>query len=420
MKGNEKYIEGFKFVSLFVGFVCSYITWIGLGSISNQMFTVLSKLLPISLLILFVLTIPALKKMDWFFAGSLLVLVAIPAFFYFNNFPYLIFYWQVPLSLVFIFLVGKFSFGEASQTILLYFSGGYVATSFIKLLMVKFDIGNLVLWTNKNLIGGSTFFACMLAIVLIDKMDIDYSLLLQGLISLSGITLFYLCDSWTPLVSFLTFLVLGSIFKYSSLVNRVVSNKILWVMLFSALFLLMPVIIYILTMNDGFGFSMSGRIPIWQELFYSWTANTNEVLFGMQGSFSAARTGLAAHNAYLDILWKYGIIGYMILFGGIVTLTFRHRQSKYSTNQILCLTAFLVICLHAIMENYLSSFQWIPMIFIFLALFVSQSEQASAELEEEDDLEEEDESEEAVLEEQVESEEITEVSAEKSEEVLPE
>lgn len=191
-------------------------------------------------------------------------------------------------------------------------------------------------------------------------------------------------------------------------------------MLFSALFLLMPVVIYILTMNDGFGFSMSGRITIWQELFYSWNVDTNGILFGMQSSFSAARTGLAAHNAYLDILWKYGIIGYMILFGGIVTLTFRHRQSKYSTNQILCLTAFLVICLHAIMENYLSSFQWIPMIFIFLALFISQSEEASAELEEEDDWEEEDESEEDAVAELTESEEITETSTEKAEEILPE
>lgn len=166
--------------------------------------------------------------------------------------------------------------------------------------------------------------------------------------------------------------------------------------------------------------SFSGRVGIWQELFYSWTAETKNVLIGIQSHFSVARNGLAAHSAYLDILWRYGIIGYLILFGGIVLLTFRYSQSKYSTNQLLCLLAFFVTCIHATMENYLSTFQWIPMIFIFLALFVSQSEQASAELEEEDDLEEEDESEEAVLEEQVESEEITEVSAEKSEEVLPE
>lgn len=422
MKGNEKYIEGLKFISLFIGVVLSYITWMGLGTISNQMFSVFPKVLPVVLLALFILTIPKLSKVDWLFAGGLLLLLAIPAVFYFNSFSYLLFYWQTPLSLVFIFLVGKFSFSEDYRMILLYFTSGYIFIMLFKMLLVTFELGNLVLWINKNLIAGPTFFACMLAIILIDKLAVSSPLLFQGLTSLMGITVFYLCDSWTPMFSFLAFLAVGAGVKYSEAIRQFARKKIVWVILFSAIFLLVPIFIYFLTANDGFGLSFSGRVEIWQELFYSWSGDIKNILIGTQTRFSAARSGLAAHNAYLDTLWSYGIIGYVVLFGGIITLTFRHSQKKYSTNQILCLLAFFVTCIHATMENYLSSFQWIPMIFIFLALFVSQSEEASV-LEEETDWDSEEESE-AEEEDEVdvsaESDQIPEISTEEAEELSPE
>lgn len=375
---EEKYIEGAKFASLFAGFICAYLTWGGLGTISDEMFLFFPKIFPVTLLVLFILTVSELKKVERFFAGGLSVLALIPAMFYFNNYFHLSFYWHIPLSLIFIFLTGKLSFTETHRRLLTYFSGGYIGVMLVKLIMVTFNLGNLELWINKNLIAGATFFACMLTVILIDRMSLDYSLPIEGLVSLVGITVFYLCDSWTPMISYAGFLLISAGIKYNSKIRRSLENSKVWIVLFSVMFLFIPNITYLFAANDGFGIQLSGRVEIWQELFYSWTSEMGNLLIGAGNGFYAVRSDLPAHSAYLDILWRYGIIGYVIFFGGIVLLMFRHKQRRYSTNQLLCLAAFLVTCIHATMENYLSSFQWIPIIFIFPGLLISQSEKASA------------------------------------------
>ncbi|MBL1225223.1 EpaQ family protein [Enterococcus sp. BWR-S5] len=417
----EKYMEWLKFICLFIGFVCSYLTWVGIDGVSNEMFIYFPKILPATILGMFVLALPKMTTVDKILSAIGLVLVAIPVYFFSDNQAYRNFYWQIPLALTFIFLAGKISYNETFRTILLYFSGGYVAVMLVKMLMVTFEIGNIVLWTNQNLIAGPTFFASMLVVILIEKMDVDYSLILQGLVSLAAVTVFYLCLSWTPLISYIAFLAVCLFFKFIPILRSLVKKKIFWMILFAAMFIIIPIFLYLFVVFEGFGIPLSRR-EIWEQFFDFWGSDTTYLLTGLRGSFVSTIKNFGTHNAYLDILGCYGIIGYSLFFGGIYFLTFRHRQKNYSMNQVLCLTAFLFTCLHAMMENYLNTTQWVPMIFIYLALFISQSEEASEleELELDDEVDEdEDEEDENEAEESTASNEAAELAETATEEEQP-
>lgn len=53
------------------------------------------------------------------------------------------------------------------------------------------------------------------------------------------------------MISFLAFLAIGASFRYIAAIQNIVKNKILWVMLFSAMFLFIPVFVYFFSYNDG-------------------------------------------------------------------------------------------------------------------------------------------------------------------------
>ncbi len=67
----------------------------------------------------------------------------------------------------------------------------------------------------------------------------------------------------------------------------------------------------------------TGRYKIWQKYFNIWSSSSLYILFGFGGSFAEN-----IHNSYLEVLFKYGTIGFLLVTGYIVYFIWDSRKNK--------------------------------------------------------------------------------------------
>ncbi len=76
------------------------------------------------------------------------------------------------------------------------------------------------------------------------------------------------------------------------------------------------------------------------------------------------------HNAFLFTLSNFGVIGYLILFGFLVSNDFIDwfPQKNIGSLQVSLLLGFLLIWIHSFMEDILLAPHWMPIVYSFLGL----------------------------------------------------
>ena len=77
---------------------------------------------------------------------------------------------------------------------------------------------------------------------------------------------------------------------------------------------------------------------------------------------------LGTHNAFLFTLSNFGVIGYLILFGFLVSmiLLIGFRKKTLDRLQVSLLLGFLLIWIHSFMEDILLAPHWMPIVYSFL------------------------------------------------------
>ncbi|MGC6769206.1 EpaQ family protein [Enterococcus sp. LJL51] len=376
MKEEIRVKEIAKLVSLFLMVATCAVVWSGYGILTSAASQHIGTIFTIAFLVILGTSLSDFTKKDWLWTGFITILMAVPIIFYQDNMGYLRFYSQIPFVLAFIFFGSKVKMDKKYCFTFLGFSSLYSVIALVKMILATFEIGSSSLWMNVNLIAGSVLFVTMLGIIMLDKLETEYTVIFQLILAVVAMMTVLLCKSWTSMIALFIFVALMFIIKFVPAIQKIAKKRNFWLSIYSGLFIFAPVISYVVVAFDGFGTSFSGRVDIWMYFFRAWKNSTSSILIGMKGTFHDPVLNLPAHNAYLDVLGAYGLIGYILLFGGILGLLFWRKQKEYSINQVISLSAFLMVGLHAFMENYLNSFHWISLLFIFLAVFISQSNEA--------------------------------------------
>ena len=104
--------------------------------------------------------------------------------------------------------------------------------------------------------------------------------------------------------------------------------------------------------------------------------------------FQRGNQFLGNHNSYNSILNIYGLIGFgiaallLILFIGRLTL-----KADLSNGQMTFIWAFFAVMMQSFMEDTLTSYPWVPIIYILLAMSVHRYDETKV-MEEYYDIEE--------------------------------
>ncbi len=225
------------------------------------------------------------------------------------------------------------------------------------------------IWINTNTIGAAILFSVLMVTVLIKATTTGYYKLLVVPIYSAGLIGIWAVESKTSLMVLILFILIDNLIPKTFLQK----NK-WWVMLFLGMFLLAPVIFYYCAQSESLNL-FTGRERIWNEFFTKWFSDKQHMWIGME-PFTASWKALGTHNSFLNMLANYGIIGYVLIVGFFSYELVRLMLSKkvYSKLQVSLLLAFLIIWVHSFMEDIMTAYHWMPVVYSFIGIALQDSD----------------------------------------------
>ena len=247
--------------------------------------------------------------------------------------------------------------------------------------ILAFDNSLRELWINVNTIGAALTFGIMLLTILMKNSKnvfVRYSSIIFYLI---GLVLTWACQSKTSLMILILFIILDN------LIPKFVFQRFkIWLGLIPMVFISMPFITHFFA--DSVKYDLfTGREDIWKRFFEIWLTKDQFIHTGL-GVYVDPIKQLSIHDSYLFALSNYGVIGYVLLFGFLtflIILIGLNHGKDLSKKQVSCMLAFFVITIYASMEDTLLVPSWMPLIYIFIGLALSErsDNQGNAEIERE-------------------------------------
>ncbi|MGL9728874.1 EpaQ family protein [Enterococcus sp. DIV0756] len=234
--------------------------------------------------------------------------------------------------------------------------------------IIAFDNSLRELWINVNTIGAALTFGVMLLTILLKSSKyvlLRYSVVVFYLI---GLILTWACQSKTPLMILFLFIILDN------LIPKFIFQRFkIWLAFIPMVFIGMPFIAHFFA--DSVKYDLfTGREDIWKRFFEVWLTKDEFIYTGL-GVYVDPVKQLSIHDSYLFTLSNYGIIGYILLFGFltflIILVWFNHGK-ELSKMQVSCMLAFFVLTIYASMEDTLLVAPWMPLIYIFIGLALSE------------------------------------------------
>ncbi|MBP1045306.1 EpaQ family protein [Enterococcus sp. BWM-S5] len=226
-------------------------------------------------------------------------------------------------------------------------------------------------WINTNTLGTALLFSTITAVILLKSFKIGFvKYVLIALVYVANFIGIWIVTSETALIVLTLFCIIDTLIP-KKLIQSIKIN--IFSIALSLLFIIVPFIMhYIATTNTLRIFS--GREQLWGEFFKDWLSTPKNILIGKEPFYSSILgKNLGIHNSFLYVLATYGLLGYALLFGSIIgyVLVFWRSKISRSKKDISFLLAFLCICIHATMEQTLTSASWFPLVYLFLGLTIS-------------------------------------------------
>lgn len=227
------------------------------------------------------------------------------------------------------------------------------------------------IWINTNTIGAAILFSALMVTTLIKAISIGYYKLIVIPIYIAALIGIWAIESKTSLMVLVLFILLDNLIPK----NFLCKNK-WWVLLFLGMFLIAPLIFYYCAQSESLNL-FTGRERIWQEFFTKWFSEKQHMWIGME-PFTASWKPLGTHNSFLNFLANYGIIGYVLVVGYFSYELIRSMFSKksYSKLQVSLLIAFLIIWIHSFMEDIMTAYHWMPVVYSFIGIALQDSNNA--------------------------------------------
>lgn len=348
--------------------------------------------------VLFLLNVYKARGIDFIFIG-----IGFLFFFFFSYFREVrsaSFYtdMMIPLIIAFVLSIKWIEFGKIDRAVfLLLFSVVLTVTVYRVFTEIPIREGQSIwspgnklsdIWINTNTIGASVMTLAFLISGFASSFEKWYIRLLSVPAVVAAFATIWVCQSRGALVALIVFILLDLIPKSFMRVTRA------------------PFIIYTVTAVAALPLSyfaaaskevnlFTGREEIWADFYQTLAAKTQQVLVGMKPYFYTKRANqvLGNHNSYNSFLNLYGVIGLAI----VVTLLLifigrRTLKGDLSNGQLTFIWAFFGIMTQSFMEDTLTSFAWLPIIYLLLGMSVHRFDQPAEMQKVPDELETADES----------------------------
>lgn len=108
--------------------------------------------------------------------------------------------------------------------------------------------------------------------------------------------------------------------------------------------------------NEGSFFDMitTGRISIWKHYINLWCESPLKIIFGIGGSYQDAYINYS-HNQYLEVLCKYGVVGFSLIFLLIIYfMLITKRQFKCKLENYLPMICIALVCTMGLLDSSLA------------------------------------------------------------------
>lgn len=219
------------------------------------------------------------------------------------------------------------------------------------------------IWINTNTIGATLMFSTMMASSLIKAYRNKVFNLLLLPVYIGGVLGTWVSQSKTSFAILVGFILVDNL-----LPKRFLQRSKVWLFGFVGVAALGPLLFYLCAESDTVDL-FTGRERIWHEFFAKWLSDPQHIKVGME-PFVASWKPLGTHNAFLFTLSNFGVIGYLILFGFLVSmiLLIGFRKKTLDRLQVSLLLGFLLIWIHSFMEDILLAPHWMPIVYSFLGL----------------------------------------------------
>ncbi|MEI5994933.1 EpaQ family protein [Candidatus Enterococcus mansonii] len=219
------------------------------------------------------------------------------------------------------------------------------------------------IWINTNTIGAALLFSILMVVILIQATPIGYYKIIVVPIYIAGLASMWIIESKTSFLVLILFIVINT-----SIPKKILQKNKWWVLLFLLIFLIMPSIFYYCANSSDLNL-FTERERIWNEFFGKWLSSNQNIWIGMT-PFVASWKPLGTHNSFLNILGNFGILGYILITGYFSYYFVRFVFSKklYTKFQVGLLLAFLVIFVHSFMEDTLTAYHWMPILYSFIGI----------------------------------------------------
>lgn len=331
------------------------------------------KLIAMSILILLGLNIYKARGADFFYLGAAVVIFLFFSFFREIRNESLSGDLLLPLVIIFVLVVKWIEFtgwDRAMYLLVFYlFLGITVYRVFTEIQVPEGQSiwlpGNSLsdIWINTNTIGGSLLTLALLISGFASSFEKWYVRMLALPAVVAALLGIWVCQSRGALVALIVFAVLDILPKFSMKIIRAPFIA------YTATIILALPLSYLAGSSEKVNL-FTGREDIWNHFYQTLSEKTEQIWLGMQPFvFHRGHQVLGNHNSYNSILNLYGLVGFglvvLLLLGYIGKLTLR---ADLSNGQMTFLWAFFAILMQSFMEDTLTSYPWLPLIYLLLAM----------------------------------------------------
>lgn len=117
-----------------------------------------------------------------------------------------------------------------------------------------------------------------------------------------------------------------------------------------------------------------GRFGIWEMYLKDFSSSANQILFG-KGVGSVGVGQMAAHNLFIETLWRYGVIGYLLILGIIISfIDFKKLKGNFKAYASLLLIILPYFCLALFESTPMDLVFYVPVILAFFEILKKKDE----------------------------------------------
>lgn len=279
----------------------------------------------------------------------------------------------IPLIIIFCLAIKWIQFDKMDRAIFIIVFYGFLGITLYRIFTeIKIPDGGSIwfpdhkvadIWINTNTIGSSLMTLALLIFGFVSSFERWYISLLGIPVIVAALVGIWICQSKGALIAMIVFALLEIWPKHFFKFIRAPFFAYALVAIFA-----LP-ISYLAAHSENSNL-FTGREAIWLKFYETISEKSEQIWVGMKPFiFLRGNESLGNHNSYNSFLNLYGLLGIMIVALLILIYVARLTLSaNLSNGQITFLWAFFTVMIQSFMEDTLTSFPWVPIIYLLLGM----------------------------------------------------